>query len=195
MAQTKSRTSSSKGSSGRSRAKPKSSGSSKSRSSNGSKAQSKSSRSRSNASRPKAKSSGGGSNGSGRAGSAKQAVQGTAKGAGKTAKSAGKSVGRAAGKAKVPLVAGGAALMGAAGGLAMGARSRRAKGLAKAMQRPRVKVKSRDVKHAAKEVGALGAQMGRLASELQTAREESNGKHRSPIEVVLQGLTTRGSRR
>jgi hypothetical protein len=85
----------------------------------------------------------------------------------------------------------------------MGARSGRAKGLAKAMQRrpkvkigrrPMVKVKSRDVKHAAKEVGNFSAQMGRLASELQSAREESNGKHRSPIEVVLQGLTSRGSR-
>jgi hypothetical protein len=116
-------------------------------------------------------------------------------GAGQTAKQAGKSVGRVAGKAKVPLVAGGAALMGAAGGLAMGARSQRVKGLAKTMQRPKVKVKSRDVKHAAKEVGAMGAQMGRLASELQAAREQSNGKHRSPIEVVLQGLTSRGSRR
>jgi hypothetical protein len=119
-------------------------------------------------------------------------VGSTAKGAGETAKQAGKSVGRVAGKAKVPLVAGGAALMGAAGGLAMGARSQRVRGLAKAMQRPKVKVKSRDVKHAAKEVGAMGAQMGRLASELQTAREQSNGKHRSPVEVVLQGLTTRG---
>lgn len=88
--------------------------------------------------------------------------------------------------------------MGAAGGLAMGARSGRAKGLARAIQRRpqmKVKVKSGDVKHAAKEVGAMGAQMGRLAAELQTAREQSNGKHRSPIEVVLQGLTTRGSRR
>ncbi len=94
-------------------------------------------------------------------------------------------------------MAGGAALMGAAGGLAVGARSRRAKGLAKAIQRRpqmKVKFKSRDVKHAAKEVGNFSAQVGRLAAEMQSAREESNGKHRSPIEVVLQGLTTRGSR-
>ena len=101
--------------------------------------------------------------------------------------------------------------MGAAGGLAVGARSRRAKGMAKAIPRrplvkiprrplvrvsrpPQIKVKSRDLKHAAKEVGSFGAQMGRVASELQSAREESNGKHRSPVEVVLEGLTARRSR-
>lgn len=102
--------------------------------------------------------------------------------------------GRAASRAKVPLVASGAALMGAAGGLAVGARSRRAKGIARAIQRrPQVKVKSRDLKHAAKEVGNFSAQMGRLASELQSTREK-NGKNRSPVEVVLEGLTARRSR-
>jgi hypothetical protein len=106
---------------------------------------------------------------------------------------------------------GGAALMGAAaGGLAVGAKSRRGKGIAKAiprrplvkvprrplmkMGRPQVKVKSRDLKKAAKEVGTFGTQVGRVASELQSAREESDGKrgkHRSPVEVVLEGLTAR----
>jgi hypothetical protein len=184
MAQTKTRSS-----------KPKSSSRKSSSSSKSSSRKSSSSRAKSR-SQPKAKGAGGSSNGAGRADAARKSVQSTAKDAGQTAKQAGKSVRRAAGKAKVPLVAGGAALMGAAGGLAMGARSQRGRGLARAIQRrPKMKVKSRDVKHAAREVGAMGAQMGRLASELQAAREESNGKHRSPIEVVLQGLTTRGSRR
>lgn len=103
-------------------------------------------------------------------------------------------MGRAASRAKVPLVAGGAALVGAAGGLAVGARSQRAKGIARTVQRrPRMKVKSRDMASAAKDVGAFGAQMGRLASELQSARE-ANSKHRSPVEVVLEGLTARRSR-
>jgi hypothetical protein len=45
---------------------------------------------------------------------------------------------------------------------------------------------------AAKEVGNFGAQVGELATELQRARESADGKrHRSPIEVVLQGLTAR----
>ncbi len=100
----------------------------------------------------------------------------------------------------------------AAGGLAVGARSRRGKGIAKAIPRrplvkvprrplmkvsrpPQIKVKSRDLKHAAKEVGSFGAKVGRVAAEIQNVREESDGKHggkhRSPVEVVLEGLTAR----
>ncbi|MET0305994.1 MAG: hypothetical protein ABW196_07170 [Solirubrobacterales bacterium] len=102
----------------------------------------------------------------------------------------------AVGKAKVPLLAGGAALAGAAGGLALGARqARRGKGLSKAIaRRPQVKVKSKDLASAAKDVGTFGAQLGHLANELQQARESGNGKHRSPLEVVLEGLTARRSR-
>jgi hypothetical protein len=103
----------------------------------------------------------------------------------------------AASKAKVPLLAGGAALVGAAGGLVMGNRHGRHSGrLAKALpQKPQIKVDSRDVAKAAKEVGNFGAQVGHLASELKRARETANGnKHRSPVEVVLDGLTHRRSR-
>jgi hypothetical protein len=98
---------------------------------------------------------------------------------------------------KVPLLAGSAALVGAAGGLAMGTRHGRNRGrLAKAIpQRPQIKVDSHDVAKAAKEVGSFGRQVGHLASELQRARETANGsKHRSPVEVVLDGLTHRRSR-
>ncbi len=104
----------------------------------------------------------------------------------------------AVGKAKVPLLAGGAALAGAAGGLALGARGvRRGKGIAKALpRRPQMKMKvsSKDLASAAKDVGSFGAQLGHLANELQQARESDNGKHRSPLEVVLEGLTARRSR-
>lgn len=102
----------------------------------------------------------------------------------------------AVGKAKVPLLAGGAALAGAAGGLALGARqARRGKGLGKAIaRRPQVKVNSKDLKSAAKDVGTFGMQLGHLATELQHARESGNGKHRSPVEVVLEGLTARRNR-
>ncbi|HET7053752.1 MAG TPA: hypothetical protein VFI09_07540 [Solirubrobacterales bacterium] len=96
---------------------------------------------------------------------------------------AGKAAGKAnaaAGKAKVPLIAGGAALAGVAGGAALGARQahRHRRGLAKM----------------ARGVGALGVQAGHLASELQRSRESTNGQHRSPLEVVLEGLTARRSR-
>jgi hypothetical protein len=104
------------------------------------------------------------------------------------------SVGEAAGRAKVPLVAGGAAIAGAAGGLALAAaRQGRRKGIRAALPHtPRIT--SGDVAKAAKEVGNFSAQVGALATELQRARESANGadaKHRSPIEVVLQGLTAR----
>jgi len=113
--------------------------------------------------------------------------------AGDKAKSAGKTVGKAAGKAKIPLVAGGAALAGAAGGLALASsKHARKSGIGKAIaRRPKVKLKSGDVARAAKEVGKVSTQVGELAGELQRNREEANGKHRSPVEVVLQGLTSR----
>jgi hypothetical protein len=99
--------------------------------------------------------------------------------------SATRSVAEAANKAKVPLVAGGAAIAGAAGGFALAA-SRRSR-------RRAIQIKPGDLAKAAKEVGNFGAQMGELATELQRARESAaaNGQHRSPIEVVLQGLTAR----
>jgi hypothetical protein len=100
------------------------------------------------------------------------------------------------GKAKAPMLAGGAALVGAAGGLVMGTRHGRRSGrLSKALpQRPKIKVDSHDIAKAAKEVGNFGAQVGHLASELQRTRESANGeKHRSPVEVVLDGLTHRRS--
>lgn len=104
-----------------------------------------------------------------------------------TAKDAGRKVGRAASKAKVPLVAGGAALAGVAGGMAaLSARhNHRHRGLGG--------VKSKDLKKAAKKAGDVGAQVGEIALEVRRARERSNGHgaHRSPIEVVLQGLTSR----
>jgi hypothetical protein len=107
-----------------------------------------------------------------------------------TAKDAGGKVVGVASKAKVPLLAGGAALAGAAGGLALGARQ--------AHHKSRLgKVSSKDLTSAAKKVGEVGAQVGEVALEVRRARESTNGNgkvHRSPIEVVLQGLTSRGPR-
>jgi hypothetical protein len=79
------------------------------------------------------------------------------------------AVGNAADKAKVPLVAGGAALAGVAGGVVLGTRhAHRHSRMDKAIK---------------------------LAHELQQVRQPANGsKHRSPLEVVLEGLTSRRSR-
>ena len=86
----------------------------------------------------------------------------------KAADKATNAVGTAAEKAKMPLVAGGAALAGAAGGMALGRRRRRGHRLERAVK---------------------------LAGEFQRARSSANGsKHRSPVEILLEGLTSRRSR-
>jgi len=108
------------------------------------------------------------------------------------AKSAGQTVGKAAGKAKLPLVAGGAALAGAAGGLALASRQGHKGRIGAALRKPKIQIKSHDVARVAKEVGNFSAQVGALATEIQRNREEAgNGRHRSPIEVALHGLTSR----
>lgn len=142
----------------------------------------KTSRSRTSTSRRRNGSSGNG------ASSARKAIETAAKQAGSAASDTGHSMGRMARKAKTPLLAGGAAVAGAAGGLALGARQARR---SKALRRPVVKVDSHDLAQAAKGVGRFGIEVGELASELRRNREETGARRRSPIEVVLQGLTTR----
>jgi hypothetical protein len=123
-----------------------------------------------------------------------QVAESTAKDAGKSAKDAGRVVGSAAKKARVPLLAGGAALAGAAGGVALGAHhAHRHKGLR--LGRTISRVDADDVVHAAKRVGEVGAQIGRVAGELQRSSNGSDAAHRSPVEVVLDGLTARRPRR
>lgn len=123
-------------------------------------------------------------------------VEEKAKVAEEKAVDAGKSVGRAVKKARVPLLAGGAVIAGAAGGAALASRqSHRHRGFANGIAHSVRKVDSNGVAKAARRVGDVSARVGQFAVDLQRARESSNGagngKHRSPIEVVLQGLTTR----
>jgi hypothetical protein len=115
-----------------------------------------------------------------------------------SAKAAGFDLASAARKAKTPLIASGAALAGAAGGLALGSRGSRGGKIVGALRpsKPRIQMSSHDLAEAAKSVGQFGAQMGELATELRRTREEAaNEKRRSPIEVVLEGLTARSSKR
>ena len=74
----------------------------------------------------------------------------------------------AVGKAKVPLLAGGAALAGAAGGIALGAAVRRT---VKRPQRSAKVIDSEDLAKAAKKVGDVGAQIGESRVEVRRARE------------------------
>jgi hypothetical protein len=183
-----SKSSASKSAKPASKSKSKSASKPKSTKSKAKSSKSKASKPRSSSNGASAKSS---SNGSSSKHSNVEAVKNAVGGAGQT-------VGKVASKAKVPLVAGGAAIAGAAGGMALAASKKgRKSGIGKAIsRRPKVKVSGKDVAKAAKEVGNFSAQVGELATELQRARESANGnggssKHRSPVEVVLQGLTAR----
>jgi hypothetical protein len=141
----------------------------------------------------------------------KQAVTGGAQSTKDTltggAKTAGDALGGAAQKAKGPALAGGAALVGLAGGLAIAGRggrrrvlgvpvpgSRRPLVKVAAPRRRRTKVLGKDLIKAAGEVGSAGRQVGELAGEVRLVRQQLDAKRRrSPVEVVLEGLTTRRS--
>jgi hypothetical protein len=172
MAEAKRSSTSTRAGSSRKRSRPAKSKSTRSKSPSASGSSKRSSRSRSNGSAP---------NGI-------EAVRNTVE---DKAKSAGHTVGKAAGKAKIPLVAGGAALAGAAGGLALASRKAHKGGIASALHRPKIKISSGDVARVAKEVGNFSTQVGALATELQHNREQADDGKRSPIEVALQGLTSR----
>ncbi len=109
--------------------------------------------------------------------------------------SAGKEAGHAVSKAKIPLLAGGAAVAGTVGGLVLGASRSGDKVLGiKLPKSKRVKLRSRDFSKAAKEVGRFGENVGELTTELRRAREglaSGDGKQSSPIEVLLSSLTSR----
>jgi hypothetical protein len=114
---------------------------------------------------------------------------------GSAGKVAGQKTGQAASKAKIPLLAGGAALAGAVGGVVIGANRSGGKVLGVNLPQPkRVRIRSKDLAKAAKEVGRFGENVGDLTAELQRAREglaDGNAKQNSPIEVLLKGLTNR----
>ncbi len=185
MAETKSRGSSSGAKAKSKRAKPRKTSASKANTS-------KTSASKTSASKAakKRQVKHGSANGGGQIDSARKAVESTAKQAGSTVSEAGRNVGRAAQKAKTPLLAGGAAVAGAAGGLALGTRQARK---SKLLRRPKVKIRSKDLAKAARNAGQLGMEVGEIATELRRNREQTNGSNRrSPVEVVLDGLTHRG---
>jgi hypothetical protein len=104
-----------------------------------------------------------------------------------------RDVGEAASKAKTPLLAGSAALAGAAGGLAIGAmRSRHsARRLTpKPLQGRRVKISSEDVAKVARRIGTVSQHVADLTGEMN-GTQRPRGKRKSPVEVVLEGLTAR----
>ena len=112
-------------------------------------------------------------------------------------KKAASTTGKAVSKAKVPLIASGAALAGVAGGLALNStRSKGTKVLGMKMPKTKVKIRSKDLFKTADRVAGAGEQIGRVSTgfrELQgtTDADHGNGRHRSPLEVVIESLTRR----
>jgi hypothetical protein len=112
-------------------------------------------------------------------------------------KKAASTTGKAVSKAKVPLIASGAALAGVAGGLALNStRSKGSRVLGVKMPKTKVKIRSKDLVKAADRVAGAGEQIGRVSTgfrELQgtSDSDHGNGRHRSPLEVVIEGLTRR----
>jgi hypothetical protein len=136
-----------------------------------------------------------------------ETVKGTVNSAGDALSSAGSAVGDAAKKVRTPAIAGGAALAGLAGGFALAARGggpRRVLGVPiPGTHKPLVKINSprgsraksasKDILKAAEEVGSAGRQVSKLLDEVDRVRGALNGgRRRSPVEVVLEGLTSRG---
>jgi hypothetical protein len=109
---------------------------------------------------------------------------------------AGHATSQVASKGKIPLIAGGAALFGAAGGMALNAaRSGGGKVLGvNVPRRKRVRIRSKDLAKTATNLASFGEQVGAVSAGLRNAQElggNGSGAHNSPLEVLLQGLTRR----
>jgi hypothetical protein len=145
------------------------------------------------------------SSGNGASASPVDAVRETVASGAQTVATGAQSIGGAASKAKGPALTGGAALAGLVGGMALAARGGRRKVLGipvPGTRRPLVQIKTprrkgvaKDVVGAARTMGKAGGQAAELASEVRRAREQlDSNRRRSPIEVVLDGLTARRGR-
>jgi hypothetical protein len=86
-------------------------------------------------------------------------------------------------------MAGGAALIGVASGVAYGATHSGGKVMGIRMPgHKRVKLRSRDIRKAAKDVGHLGDEVGKFAKELRKSRDESDGSIGAPVEMLVRTL-------
>jgi hypothetical protein len=116
------------------------------------------------------------------------------------AKTAGSAVASAAKQLKTPAIATGVGLAGAAGGIALGraTKSKRSLGLplpGRSATKATSKKLSRVMKNV--DIGAAAEQTGQIAERVRQVSEAIGGKEgaprRSPVEVVLEGLTRRST--
>lgn len=92
-------------------------------------------------------------------------------------------------RVKTSAIAGGAAAAGLAGGLML---ARRGKVLGMRVPGSGSASVAKNLAEAAKQVGGFGERVGDLANEIRLVREGvAHNQKRSPVEVVLEGLTSR----
>jgi hypothetical protein len=134
---------------------------------------------------------------SGRSTSTSSTSKGTVSAAKDTTVNRAKTLASAAKQFKTPAIATGVGLVGLAGGMALG-RSKDRKSLGMPLRgRSAARVTSKKLSGAAKDIGAVAEQTGQIAERVRLVSEAIGGKdtapRRSPIEVVLEGLTRRST--
>ena len=94
---------------------------------------------------------------------------------------------------KGPALAGGAALAGLAGGMALQSKRDSGSKILGLRVGTGAGEMGRSLADAGTMVGRVSENLGEFAAEMRKTREaiESGGKHRSPVEVLLQALTAR----
>jgi hypothetical protein len=114
-----------------------------------------------------------------------------------TASRATNAVTAAAKKFKTPAIAAGAGLAGVAGGIAL-TRGKDRKVLGVSLpNRGTARATSKNLTDAAKNVGAFAGRTAQVAERVRVVSEaigENGARRKSPIEVVLEGLTSRSQR-
>lgn len=133
------------------------------------------------------------SGGSARANSVKQFASKGKSAAAEGAQSGGKAVSTVAGKVKGPALAAGAALAGLAGGMAVQSKRDSGRKVLGMRLGSGVGKTGKNLADAGQTVGQFTENLGAFATEMRKTREaiDNRGKHRSPIEVLLQSLTAR----
>ena len=120
---------------------------------------------------------------------------------GSAAEKVGDTVGTAAGKAKVPALVGTAAAAGIVGGMALGSRVlSRGKGSSKVpmptMRGKALKSVANEMQNVGKEISKAGFRLGVGDLDMEVQRgKRSKDTRDSPLEVLLNGLTSRRSKR
>jgi hypothetical protein len=109
------------------------------------------------------------------------------------AQSGGNAISTVARKVKGPALAGGAALAGVAGGMAVQSKRDSGRKVLGMRLGNGVGKAGKNLAEAGQSVGRFTENLGEFAAEMRKTREaiDNRAKHRSPIEVVLQALTAR----